>query len=388
MDSRNRLFSYSSDGESASFHISLRQIRTALLIAGFFAVGTLALYLRSNADASTAPARALAVQAVPVVFDQSYDVEQRYAGRIEAKRETRLAFERAGLVTDVLVEEGDRVAEGQVIATMDMTPLEAQRARLLADRDNALAQLELARLTTNRQQQLSKEGFSSAQRYDDARLSATALEASVASIDAAVDSIDIDLEKSVLVAPYNGVVGAVLIDEGSVINAGMAVADVLDSGVTQARIGLPPNVTSTLSVGAPYRIAYAGEEYDTKLIALRPDLDARTQTIAALFEVDGSSAIPYGEVVHFLMTQTTEERGTWLPLSALVEGDKGLWSVYVAEEAADGSIGERRIGRESVEIIHIEEGQVYVRGTLRPGAQVLTGGTNRVAPGQRVALAE
>lgn len=384
MDSLSRVFQSLAQGKVGSLLTEGGQIRTVLLILGLFMAGVSLLYIRSNADAATGPARALTVDTSQVVFEDAYNVEQRFAGRVEAQRETRLAFERAGLVTKVSVEEGDRVSQGQVIATMDVEPLISQKTRLEADRTQVLAQLELARLTTERQKKLSKDGFSSIQRYDDARLSVAAFEASVASINAAIQSVDIDLEKSVLVAPYDGVVGAVLVDDGAVINAGTGVADVLDSRAIQARIGLPPKVAAVLEVGAMVRLAYADQEYQARLVAVRSDLDARTQTIAALFELSPSIAIPYGEVVHFLHEQVTQARGTWLPLSALVEGEKGLWSVYVAKDED----GVRRIGRESVEIIHTEGGQVYVRGTLAPAARVLVGGTNRVAPGQRVALAE
>lgn len=384
MESLSRFFQSIVQGKVATFCADGGQIRAVLLILGFFMAGLSLLYIRSNADAATGPARALTVDTAQVAFEDSYNVEQRFAGRVEAQRETRLAFERAGLVTKVSVEEGDRVTQGQVIATMDVEPLNSQKTRLEADRTQALAQLELARLTTKRQQALSKDGFSAVQRYDDARLSAAAFEASVASINAAIQSVNIDLRKSVLVAPYDGVVGAVLVDDGAVINAGTGVADVLDSRAMQARIGLPPKVASKLDVGAVFRLAYADQEHDASLIAVRPDLDTRTQTIAALFELGQSIRIPYGEVVHFLYEQETEARGTWLPLSALVEGEKGLWSVYVAKDED----GVRLIGRESVEIIHTEGEQVYVRGTISPSAHVLIGGTNRVAPGQRVALAE
>ena len=384
MESLSRFFQSIAQGKAASFCADGGQIRAALLILGLFIAGLSLLYIRTNADAATGPARALTVDTAQVSFEDSYKVEQRFAGRVEAQRETRLAFERAGLVINVSVEEGDRVTQGQVIATMDVEPLNSKRTRLVADRNQALAQLELARLTTKRQQALSKDGFASVQRYDDARLSVAALEASVASINAAVQSVDIDLRKSVLVAPYDGVVGAVFVDDGAVIDAGTGVADVLDTRAMQARIGLPPKVAAVLEVGAMVRLAYADQEYEARLIAVRPDLDARTQTIAALFELGPSIRIPYGEVVLFLHEQVTQSRGTWLPLSALVEGEKGLWSVYVAKNED----GVRHIGRESVEIIHTEEGQVYVRGTLLPAARVLIGGTNRVAPGQRVALAE
>ncbi len=161
-------------------------------------------------------------------------------------------------------------------------------------------------------------------------------------------------------------------------------ADVLETGIVQARVGLPPEVAENLKVGQDYSLVYDTRDYTGRLIALRPDLEAQTQTIAALFAIEEASQIPIRDVVHFVHDLSEAAVGTWLPLSALVEGEKGLWSVFVAKQ----DNGETVIGRESVEIIHVEDGRVYVRGTLREGARVLTGGVNRVAPGQRVSLAD
>jgi len=282
------------------------------------------------------------------------------------------------------VEEGDLVVVGQTLAIMDQESLNAERDRLVADRAQTVAQLELANLTSERQQQLAQEGFSSKQRYDDARLSASSLRSAVASIDAAIRSVDIQLEKSVLKAPFDGVVGAVFIDGGAVIDAGIAVADIFERQAPRARIGLPPAVAEALTVGSTYDLEYGSQTVRGRLVALRPDLDNRTQVMPALFEVDETTSIPFDDVVHFRFDRTVEARGAWLPLAALIEGEKGLWSVYTANESAD----ERVVTRETLEVLHVDDGRVCVRGTLMSGARVLSGGTNRVVPGQRVALAE
>lgn len=364
--------------------VAARHGLAIVLIGGTFLIGTGSLYWRASADAAVGASPPLPVDVQAVSFDQSYTVAQRYAGRVEARQQTRVAFERAGLVTDVRVEEGDTVTAGETLAVMDQERLQAERERLVADRAQTVAQLELADLTSARQQQLAKEGFSSKQRYDDARLSASSLKAAVESIDAAIRSVDIQLEKSILKAPFDGVVGAVFIDSGAVIDAGMAVVDVYEVRAPRARIGLPPRVAEALTVGQDYRLFHGTDEIKARLVALRPDLDSRTQVIPALFEVEDASDIPFDDVVHFAFERSVESRGTWLPLASLVEGEKGLWSVYTVGELD----GDRVVKRETVEVLHVDGGRVYVRGTLVAGARVLSGGTNRVVPGQRVALAE
>ena len=51
-------------------------------------------------------------------------------GRVEAKRQSRVGFELSGLVTELLADEGERVAPGQVIGRLDTARLEVQLKRL------------------------------------------------------------------------------------------------------------------------------------------------------------------------------------------------------------------------------------------------------------------
>ena len=93
----------------------------------------------------------------PVVVDvirahhaPGYEVARRFVGTVEARRQSRVGFELGGLVTEVLVDDGGSVKEGDAIARLDTSLLESQRAERLAARDQARAAKELAELTRKR----------------------------------------------------------------------------------------------------------------------------------------------------------------------------------------------------------------------------------------------
>jgi membrane fusion protein, multidrug efflux system len=101
---------------------------------------------------------------------QGYTVTRRFTGQIEAAARTDLGFELGGRVTQVLVEEGDLVAEGQVLARLDTSALIPERAALEAELAALAADAELARLTLARNDALTERGFRSVAAQDDARL--------------------------------------------------------------------------------------------------------------------------------------------------------------------------------------------------------------------------
>ncbi len=198
------------------------------MAVGAIALGTGLIELRALA-VSPAPSAALTtVEVQPVVIEDGYFVERNYIGRAEAARGTRLAFERPGTVMAIDVAEGQAIVAGDTIARLDMRTLEAQRVEQMAARRAAASEAELAKLTLERRAALQDRGFSSTQELDRARLTLEQLEARIAQIDAALVAIDVNLNKSVLRAPYDGIVGERMIDEGTAIASGSPVINILE----------------------------------------------------------------------------------------------------------------------------------------------------------------
>ena len=326
----------------------------------------------------------LPVSVRTVTWDDHYTVTDRFVGRLEPARQATLGFERGGLVTDVMVEEGDRIDAGTVLALLDGALLRAERDRLVAQRVRAGAALELARLTADRQRTLAGQGHTSTQRFDEARLSADVAAAELAGIDAALRRIDLDLEKSALLAPFAGTVGARLVDPGMVVSAGTGVLDVLETDRPQARIGIAPEASPSLSAGQAVTVqAAAGQTVDGTIAAVRPDLSTATRTTTVLIDLAGPSPAAFGDTVALELTRRIDRRGAWVPVESLSEGDRGLWTVLVAGPADDGGAA---VDRAVVEILHVQGDWVFVRGTLRDGDRLIDAGPHRVVPGQRVTV--
>lgn len=352
----------------------------ALLLIGLIGLGTAALHLRASAEAPASERAPVPVEVVRAERVDGHVVEQRFAGRLEPAREADLAFEQPGLVVRVTVEEGDEVRAGAVVARLDPDRLEAERDRLRAERAATAADLELARLTEARQKDLTGKGFSSAQRYDEARLAVQALEARLEQIGAAIRAVEIDLGKTELRAPFAGSIAARMADEGAVVAAGQPVVQLIESGRPRARIGLSPQAAASLERSATYRIVAAGQGIEATLVAVNPDLATTTRTVPVLFEVADPGDARFGDVVELVLERTVGGQGFWLPRSALSEGRKGLFEVYTVVRDGDRAL----IGREAVEVVHAAGDRVFVRGTLTDGVEVVARGPHRVIPGQTV----
>lgn len=354
----------------------------ALIFVVAMASGVVALHIRSAAKGWPDPNPPLMVDTRRIELREAYHVKERFVGLLEPARQTRLSFERGGLVTEVLFEEGDNVSDGDVVARLDTLKLETERRKFEAQLQEVEAQFNLASATLSRQSALTKKGWQSQQKYDEARFKAAQLSSAIRRLKTSIELIDIDIAKSELKAPYSGTVTTRSIDEGSVVNAGTPIIDVVEAGALRARVGVSVAVSESITTGQSYRLVSNRRNYMGKLISKRPDLQKGTRTVTALFEVGGAEDVPLGEIIELVVERSIREDGAWLPISALSEGPKGLWTTLVVVERKDGAF----VSREAVEVVHVENGRAYVRGSIPKDSNVIVSGTNRIIPGQKVNL--
>lgn len=356
----------------------------AIAIAVFIGGSVSLLNQKAAAAQPSTSVAPLPVETLRVDRSESYEFDDLFAGAVEPRQTTNLAFERGGKIAALFVDEGDVVAAGAVIAKLDTALLDAIAARQAADVARFEADLKLAELTAERQKQLYTDGHVSAQRYDDARLRAVSVAAQLQAAEAALASTRIDLEKSALRAPFAGRVGSRRVDEGAVVNVGTAIITLLEADRYRARIGLSVDAARALQEEAAFKLFVGGDPVEAKLVTVRPDVDPLTRTRDALFDVIADFPIAYGEIARLEVTRFVQARGFWLPVTAVREGQKGMWVVYMLDDNTRDAEGAPRIISQNVEILYSNEREIYVTGPLGESAEIVTRGVSRVVTGQRV----
>lgn len=358
-------------------------LRAALTAAGValmaLAAGAAAVQgFHARAAAPTVAAAApLPVRAATLRLEADHEVVERFLGRIEPARETRVGFERGGRVIAAPIEEGDRIAAGAVLARLDDAALQVEARRLAAQRAADQADLALAQATLERSAALSDRGHLTGQSLDEARFSADAARARLAVVDALIAAVALDIEKSTLSAPFAGTIAARLLDEGAVVAAGAALALVQETARPRARIGLPADRARALTPGADFTVDAPSGPVAARLIAVAPDVDPATRTVAALFDLDPAAPVAMGEVVRLRLPRRAEGAGAWVALSALREGTRGLWALWLIEDGRDGPVAKPV----EVEALHVADGRAFVRGALPDGGRIVAEGAERVTAG-------
>lgn len=345
---------------------------------------TLGLYARVGNSGTEPKASPLPVMATVYTVQPSYERESSYLGLVQAGRKTVLGFELPGLLSQLNVQQGTAVLEGEVIAALDESKLQARRDATTADLKRAGIDLELANIKARRQKNLSNTGAVSKEAYDETRLVAQALMAQVDSVQAHLDNIEIDLQKSVLRAPYTGVIADRYLDEGAVVSPGTPVVKLMETDRQEAHIGVAVEHINLLVPGSEHLLLLRGNPVQATLLSVRPDVDPITRTATAVFTLPGEISALDGEPITLELAQAVYMEGGWLPISALMEGQRGVWTVLQIV----GDPGEQRAIREAVEVLEIQGDMAYVIGTITHGSLIVAHGTHRVTPGVSVSVVD
>ncbi len=389
----------------------------------------------ASQPASDPPARALPVPVVQIIPASSYRRRHEYTGLIVPRRASELGFVRGGKVVQLQVDEGDRVAAGDVIAELKADALRVERARIRAQADEALARLQMlekgpreqtiraaeARVASlqsrcdlrannlARRRGLIHEQAISAEELDAAQFDLRAARADLAAaqeqlaelqagsrqeeilaqravveqLAAAFRAVEVDLEDSRLVAPFAGTISRRMIDEGAVVAAGAPVVRLVDDVQLEAHIGVSIDAVDGLTPGDDYDISGDTGAFGARLRAVLPEVNRSTRTRVAVFDLapDQPERPAGGEMARVVIEQQVLCDGFWVPATALQRGQRGLWRVVAVVET--GELGTQAEPRD-VEVLFSDEDRAFVRGLISPGDRLVTAGLHRLVAGQPV----
>ena len=306
-------------------------------------------------------AEPLSLEILEVSMFDSYKVTKQLPGKLYAVQQSKVAFQIGGKVQTISVDIGDKVEKGTVLAELD-------NREILANLNQADAKYKLAEQLLERFKDLKAQGHISIQELDKA-------ESDFAVAKSQQDFYQVKLEQTKILAPFNGLIQSRYLDEGTVINPGLPILEILDSEKVEAHIAMPLNLVNKVSLKQTYAFNLNGKPVLGTLKRLSPMSLGGSNNRLAIFEFN-TFFVP-GAVINLELEIYENARGTWIPIKALSQSDGGLWSVYTVDRS-------NKINKELVEVIYYEGTNAFVSGTLKNGDQVIKGGATKVIEGQLI----
>lgn len=289
-------------------------------------------------------------------------------GTILANEEVELRSEAPGKITDIYLEEGRSVKDGQLLLKINDSELQAQLTR-------AQYRLNLASEREVRQRKLLEKGGISQEDYDATLNEVNVLKSEVALIKA-------QIEKTEIRAPFDGRVGLKYVSEGSYISPSTRIASLQNINPVKVDFSIPERYVNTIEVGDNISFTVQGtdEVFEGEIYAIEPRIDSQTRTlqIRARSNNERGLLVP-GAFADLELILDTIEGALMIPSIALVPELQGQ-KVYLYH---GGTVAEQQVqaGIRTEQKVQITEG-------LQSGDTVLTTGLLQVRAGMPVEMNE
>ncbi|MHA0043885.1 efflux RND transporter periplasmic adaptor subunit [Deinococcus sp. PEB2-63] len=377
-------------------------------------------------DLDAAPAKTTTLQVATTPARSGTLATQRsVSGTVEAQRDSQVAAQAGGTVQRLLVQEGEQVSQGQVLAQLDDTAqrqalqnarLQVQQAEIslaqtrrttqnntttlnaaVAAAQASLAQAQagaqsaenLYRLggislsdvqaaraqLAQAQSALSQARANAAQNGQSAQGSVPLQEAQLAQARVSVQQAEQNLARTAVRAPFAGTVAALNVEVGEFAGQGSAVARLVDPGSLRVKFNVPAADAATLTEGAALNVGYGGVNY-VGVVTGAPGVAGTNRLVPVTARVQGGANLPVGAAAQ-VRYRVQLGQGVLIP-SGAVQADGGENVVYTVS----GGVARRT----PVSVVAESGAQVAVRGldagaavvnpipaSLQDGARVQTG---------------
>ena len=322
------------------------------------------------------------------VVEKSMPVNIRVVGNVEASSTVDVRSLVTGQLLKTEFREGDDVAVGQLLFTIDPRPFEVavQSAEAMLARDTANQKNAEAQRT--RYANLLKDGLISQADYDTVATQAAALQASMAADRAAIENAKLQLQYTRIVSPVAGRTGALLVHEGAVVRVNDAAPMVVINQLSPIDVSfaVSARLLPQLRNGARRDLSViATPSGDTAVVSegslsfLDNAVDPATDTIRlkASFPNKDRRLWP-GAFVDVTMRLSVTAKAIVVPTVAVQPSQQGLF-IYVVKS-------DQTVEARPVKVAWTEGTESVISTGVKPGETIVIDGQLRLAPGSRITV--
>jgi len=299
-------------------------------------------------------------------------------GTLYFERVSRVAAEEGARVTQVTFREGDRVKSGDLLVKLDTRIFEKQLTLENARLKQVDLRIENAKRDQDRLTRLYKNKVATESAWDDVRLRHEELLQEKIVLERQRDILKIRLEKSIVRAPFNGLILEKAVEVGAWAGPGSVLCVLAASNTLFVQVPVAEELVGFTRKGDRLNVLLNafGKHLAGTMEGIRPMADPRTKNVSLKLKLDYDG--PVAENMSATVQVPVSNPGTVLlvPRDALIQF-QGMDMVYVVRDKKAQSI--------PVKIVHAQGDQIGVEAAgLSPGNLVVIEGNERLKPGQIV----
>lgn len=296
-----------------------------------------------------------------------------------------------GILTKIMVKEGQRVKKGDLLATIDDRSIRASLDQARAQLGESQAQLQVAQVNLKRYKLLSVDDGVSKQTYDQQQALVNQLKATAQGNQASIDAAQVQLSYTQIRSPVTGRVGIRTVDEGNFLRMtdAQGLFTVTQIDPIAVEFSLPQQMLPTLQglINDPQHArvkAYIGADSDGEtgnllgeghLTLIDNQINANTGTIRAKAEFNNPGQKLWPGLLVTVKIQTALDKDALVVPPNVVQ--RGLDQHFVYRLNGD------KVETVPVQMVYQDSGQNIIKG-VQPGDKLVSDGQSRLKPGSTV----
>ena len=196
------------------------------------------------------------------------------------------------------------------------------------------------------------------------------------------------MERTTIYAPSNGVLNSLPVDEGEYVQAGTAVAEIVDTATVKVVVDIPEPDIAFFQVGQKATLVAdvkgCSHKLEGKITFISELANQQTRSTRAEVTLANSDGLLHsGRIVRLTLLRRVLKDAVFIPLLAVIPMEDGR-AVYVAEGDAEVKLAQRR----DVELGVIKGDEIQVTRGLKAGDKLIVSGHRFVTPGQKVQITD
>lgn len=306
-------------------------------------------------------------------------------GTLKGHRETKLSFEKPGIIAVFNFKEGDLIAEGALICSLDKQESEIKVRHFEAKLKQEESNLSIADNKLQRSQKLFDLGGMAKSMYEAAQLEYEKNTHAVETASIELENAKLELKKCDLFSPYEGLLGNKYVESGEAVSPNTLVCDVIDVSYMIAEIGVVERDIEKISVGQKvslYIDAYPSREFIGKVENISPVVEGQSRTFSVKIKVANPQKLLLPGMFARVKINVFEQKDALIIPSSAISVLRNKTFVYVVNQDA------QVVNERPVALTYQTSDYAVVSRGLREGELVVIGDKQGLGEGSPVKIVE
>ena len=309
---------------------------------------------------------------ITVVKTEQIRTGPAISGALQPETEATVRAEVSGSVVQTLVDQGQRVSKGQLLARIDDSGIRDVVLSARSAMVTAQSNLDVAQREYERNEALLKAGAIAERNVEQSRAQVTAGRAQLANAQAQLSSAQKQLENTRILAPFDGVVSARPVSAGDVVSPGTAIITVVDPRTMRLEASVPAEALPSVRLGATVDFTvngYPNRHFTGRVTRINPVADPTTRQVQILASLPNQGGTLVGGLFAEGRVSSESRTAPVVPTSAVDE--RGLRPTVILlkngrTQKAEVELGIRDAATETVEVTSgLASGDTVLLGAAR-----------------------